>query len=156
MGFCHSKDRVPRGMYDVNKCDINSVGDLSLSGKLLRCKCIDVYDGDTITVIVPIGKTAFKQKCRLHGIDAPELRTCNLEEKRAGVTSKDWLAVEIKNKIVWIEFQGRGKYGRLLGVVYKSYEDSLVYENSLNACLVAGGMAVPYDGGKRKKWQVVS
>ena len=77
MGICYSHradDYIPKDMYDVNLCQINNVSSLDFKKQRLRCKCIDVYDGDTITIIIPLNNTGYKQRCRLSGIDAPEIK----------------------------------------------------------------------------------
>ena len=115
--------------------------------KRLQCKVIDVYDGDTITIIFPFGGGHYKDKCRLFGIDTPEVRTKNAEEKAAGIRAKEWVKEKILNKVVSIEFKGKGKYGRLMGNIYEEGNDL-----SINMQLVENGMAYAYNGGKKKRW----
>jgi len=120
----------------------------------MRCKCVEVYDGDTITLILPIGNRGYKDRCRLNGIDTPEIRTKDAEEKVAGIEAKNWLSNHINGKMVWVIFDGRDKYGRLLGTVFNHLDDVKNYNLSYNSRLIAGGMAVPYDGGKKVSFMV--
>ena len=46
----------------------------SLEGKTLSAKCVDIYDGDTLTLTVSIAGNIYKFKMRLSGIDTPEIR----------------------------------------------------------------------------------
>ena len=130
--------------------DIQELDDapwFTLDGEQLQCKIIDVYDGDTITIIFPFNGEYYKDKCRLCGIDTPEVRTKNAEEKAAGIKVRDWLKEKILNKIMLIEFKGKDKYGRLMGVIYEN-----INSTSINMQLVANGMAYKYEGDKKKQF----
>ena len=78
----------------------------------------DVYDGDTITVSIDLGFYTHlkKQKIRLYGINAPEMRG---PEKERGTLARDYLRGLILGKEVIIRtFKDRkGKYGRWLAEV---------------------------------------
>ena len=82
-------------------------------------KVISVYDGDTITVSMYLGLGISKEeKIRMYGINAPEMRGA---EKAKGKVSRDALRKKILGKDIvlkTIDDDKRGKYGRLLGVVY--------------------------------------
>ena len=79
----------------------------------------DVYDGDTITCKIDLGFkiNAYKQKIRLYGIDTPELRG---EERERGLYYRDKLREKILNKDIILKTikDKRGKYGRILGIIY--------------------------------------
>ena len=98
-----------------------------------RVKLLKVVDGDTVDVDVDLGFNVWlrKQRIRLHGIDTPESRTRNKEEKRFGVRAKQHLshmiATEIEHgplvgadtkKQILLQSLGRGKFGRILGVLF--------------------------------------
>lgn len=78
------------------------------------------------------------------GINAPESRTRNLEEKARGLAAKDWLINILESAQSEIEMQshGVGKYGRVLGELY-------INEVNINQLMVKEGHAELYDGGKR-------
>ena len=84
-----------------------------------RATVIRVIDGDTIDVDIDLGffTVIHKQRIRLHGIDAPEVRG---SERFSGLESKAWLKHKIEGKeIELVTFKdAKGKYGRWLGVVY--------------------------------------
>ena len=86
------------------------------------CKVDRVVDGDTIDVVLDLGfDIMFKSRVRLYGIDTPESRTRDLDEKARGKMASAFLkeAVENGSKVV-IETKlkdSRGKYGRVLGNV---------------------------------------
>ena len=86
-------------------------------------KVTKVIDGDTIDVIIDLGfDILHKSRVRLFGIDTPESRTSNKEEKVRGLISKEFLKDRIKNakKITIRTHKGEetGKFGRILGEVF--------------------------------------
>lgn len=120
-----------------------------------------VVDGDTIDVNIDLGfDVCTKQRVRLLGIDTPESRTSDKEEKRFGLLSKkklrEWClkAVASEKDDIDIELRcpeadSRGKFGRVLGEVWVS--DDGVWTN-VNKWLVDEGYAVPY--GAQNKSEV--
>jgi micrococcal nuclease len=103
-----------------------------------------VVDGDTIDVVLDLGFDVklHKQRVRLAGIDTPESRTRNLEEKALGLKAKDRL-IEICEDSFKIQSLGKGKYGRILGIPYT--DDG----KSVCQMLIDEGHAVEYWGGKK-------
>ncbi len=106
-----------------------------------------VIDGDTIDVDIQLGFDVVlsKQRIRLYGIDTPESRTRNKEEKVRGLLSKDHLRdICYKGSTIRLQSKERGKFGRILGVIYS--EDNPI---SINQRLCEEGFAVPYFGGSK-------
>jgi len=107
-----------------------------------------VVDGDTVDALVDLGFDTWKKvRIRLHGIDAWESRTRDLEEKARGLAAKDRLAevLELENEGKFILVShGVGKYGRCLGEIFLT-ENS----DSVNNLLISEGHATEYYGGKR-------
>jgi endonuclease YncB( thermonuclease family) len=132
-----------------NIVDIDDAPIFTLKNKYLHCKIISVYDGDTVTIIFPWNKKPYKKSCRLAGIDTPEIRTKNPDEKVAAINAKIWLSKQILNKLVWIRFEKEDKYGRLLGHIYRHKNDKC----SMNEYLVIQKMACVYNGGKKKVFE---
>jgi micrococcal nuclease len=108
---------------------------------------IRVYDGDTITIAskVPglVNSAVYQFSVRLAGIDTPELKTSNAEEKQLGIMARDALRAKILGKDVRLQNVATEKYGRLLADVYHD-------ELHLNRWLINERYAVPYDGGKKQ------
>ena len=79
---------------------------------------IKVYDGDTVTVDVDLGWSVVikKQKIRLLGINAPEVRG---KSKQAGKESRDRLKEKILDQEITLKTfkDKKGKYGRWLGII---------------------------------------
>ena len=112
-----------------------------------------VLDGDTIDVTIDLGFDLFKkERVRVAGVDTPEKRTRNLEEKELGIDATNWLKKELEDVlagddelIVRTELHGGvGKYGRLLGWLYVGDD-----EVSLNEQMITQGYAHAYDGGTK-------
>lgn len=103
-----------------------------------------VVDGDTIDVVLDLGFSVklHKQRVRLAGIDTPESRTRNLEEKALGLKAKQRL-IELCVGSFKIQSLGKGKYGRILGIPYT--EDG----QSICQMLIDEKHAVEYWGGKK-------
>ena len=124
---------------------------------IVECRVVDVYDGDTITVLFAfMGAGFFKEKVRLRGIDTPEMRPTGAgrseedkaAEKRAATAARDWLRGQILGKRVWLLMGGREKYGRWLADVYPhdSRDGARFIMNSYSKQLIQLGHAKPYNG----------
>ena len=114
-----------------------------------------VLDGDTIDVTIDLGFDLYKkERVRIAGVDTPEKRTRNLEEKALGIDATNWLKEKLDGAIVGDDeltirtelVGGVGKYGRLLGWLYIG--DSVL---SLNEQMITEGYAWAYDGGTKQK-----
>ena len=117
---------------------------------------VKVLDGDTIDVLIDLGFDLFKkERVRIAGVDTPEKRTRDLEEKALGIDATNWLKKKLEDTIagdgdeLTIRTElvgGTGKYGRLLGWLYIN-EDLI----SLNEQMITEGYAWAYDGGTKQK-----
>ena len=114
-----------------------------------------VLDGDTIDVTIDLGFDLFKkERVRIAGVDTPEKRTRDLEEKALGLDATEWMKKHLEDTIAGDEeltirtelVGGMGKYGRLLGWLYVG-EDTV----SLNEQMITEGYAWEYDGGTKQK-----
>lgn len=127
---------------------------LSLDNQQIRCKVVDVYDADTVTLIIPFGNGMYKKKCRLTGIDAAEKRTKNLDEKKIGLKGQQFLSDLILDKEIWIHCGDWDKYGRLLGILYLSKKDMRSgWEQSINYKIVSQRFGYFYDGKKKQAFE---
>lgn len=116
------------------------------TGEKIYCKVYKVYDGDTISIIFRWHRQYIKTSCRIIGIDTPEIRTKNLQEKKLGLEVRDFLKTLILDKVVKIKLYHNDKYGRPLVEVFtdddKSIKDILIEKN----------YAKVYDGGRKEPW----
>ena len=114
-----------------------------------------VVDGDTIDVTIDLGFDLYKkERVRIAGVDTPEKRTRDLEEKALGLDATYWMKKQLEDTIAGDEELiirtelkgGTGKYGRLLGWLYVGDADI-----SLNEQMITEGYAWAYDGGTKQK-----
>ena len=114
-----------------------------------------VVDGDTIDVTIDLGFELYKkERVRVAGVDTPEKRTRDKEEKELGIDATNWLKDKLNETIkgdeeliIRTELKGGvGKYGRLLGWLYVGDADI-----SLNEQMITEGYAWAYDGGTKQK-----
>jgi micrococcal nuclease len=118
-----------------------------------------VVDGDTVDVDVDLGfgMTYKKQRVRMVGIDTPESRTRDLEEKFYGKQSKYFLESLLKDKEVQLVSHDKGKFGRILGELFivdsKPLKDGLINNaaGNVNKMMVDNYHAVPYYGGNKEE-----
>ena len=116
---------------------------------------VKVLDGDTIDVLIDLGFDLYKkERVRIAGVDTPEKRTRDLEEKELGIHATNWMKDKLTETIkgdeeltIRTELKGGvGKYGRLLGWLYIGDADV-----SLNEQMITEGYAWEYDGGTKQK-----
>ena len=116
-----------------------------------------VVDGDTIDVTIDLGFSVWKKmRVRMEGINTPESRTRDLEEKKRGLAAKDRLKsiLEFNDNKCVLKVSGVGKYGRALATVLVESLSPLNKEDSItlidvNKQLIEEGHDVEYHGGKR-------
>lgn len=130
------------------------IGIVPNCNQMIPAKVVDVYDGDTITVIFLLNgnkDSPFKIKIRILGIDTPEIRTKNPEEKRAAIVVRDYVKNMLLNQIITLEIKKWDKYGgRLDGNIYVNNP----YGNNFSLAdhLININYAKNYDGSGKKEW----
>lgn len=136
--------------YDMNKLNnINSddISIFSLNGYSTQAKVVDVYDGDTCTIVFKWEGKYRKFKCRCYGYDSPEMKPrLNVENrdeiKENAVKAKERL-IKLTTDIVRVECMDFDKYGRLLVKLYKN-NNSLI-----NDIMINEGHGYVYNGGTK-------
>ena len=118
-----------------------------------KIKLDRVVDGDTIDAYIDLGfDVSIKKRVRFMGINTPESRTRDLEEKARGLAAKDRVKQLLEGcGNIKLKYHGVGKYGRCLGELFIDVLDGkecLTLE-SVNELLIKEGHAVEYHGGKR-------
>ena len=119
------------------------------------CKIIKVIDGDTTDVDIDLGFGVWlkNQRIRFYGIDTPESRTRDLEEKKYGLAAKAFVQQHLpkgsKSTLITIK-DGKGKYGRILGQfkVYSPEKDAWVILNDL---MIEKHYGVAYHGQSKEE-----
>lgn len=114
-----------------------------------KCKLIKVVDGDTVDVDIDLGFGVWmrKQRIRLYGIDTPESRTRDLEEKKYGLAAKMFLTKWTNSDDLYLKTfkDGKGKFGRILGEIWYGVE------HNINQLLVDNHHAVRYHGQSKEE-----
>jgi micrococcal nuclease len=114
-----------------------------------QIKVLRIIDGDTIDAQVDLGFHTHRNiRVRLYGIDTPEIRTRDPEEKKLGLAAMVFLSrlLSKADKII-MKSHGIGKFGRCLGEIFIEINDDL---EPINDYLIEAGLAKEYYGGKRK------
>jgi micrococcal nuclease len=122
------------------------MGELQMHGRptgfyAYKARCTGVYDGDTVTLYVDLGfEIGRTLKCRLYGIDTPELRG---EERPFGLEVKKYVKDRVYQKELLIRTyrDKTGKYGRYLAEIFYEVDGSWI---NLNRELLEEGLAEPY------------
>ena len=112
-----------------------------------NCQIARVVDGDTVDVIIDCGFSILhKARVRMYGIDTPESRTRDKDEKARGLMSKDFLVKELSKGDVVIKTKKdkKGKFGRILGEFY-------VNDININQMMIHGFYAVAYNGQSKEE-----
>ena len=118
-----------------------------------RCKLLKVIDGDTVDVDIDLGFGVWlkKQRIRLYGVDTPESRTRDLEEKKYGLAAKEYVKKFLDDKWLILKtetYDAEGKFGRILGSLYRTTNYS---DMSVNEYLIEKYHAVPYYGQSKEE-----
>ena len=110
-------------------------------------KVVKVIDGDTVDVDIDLGFGVWlhKERVRLYGIDTPESRTKDLEEKKYGLAAKEFLTKWVTSGGVTLKtFKvKRGKFGRILGELW-------CFNTNVNEKMIEEHHAVRYTGQSKK------
>lgn len=117
-----------------------------------RCKIVKVIDGDTVDVDIDLGFGIWMrgERVRLLGIDTPESRTRDPEEKRYGLLAKQYLVNHLGDEsVLRTQKDKTGKFGRVLGefIVYDAKHDRYT---SVNSMLIREHHAVAYEGQSKE------
>jgi micrococcal nuclease len=112
---------------------------------------LKVIDGDTVDADIDLGfDISLTKRIRLAGVDTPESRTADANEKKYGLEAKEWLKHRLEGAhdiIIKTELpDSTEKYGRIIGHLFINGEPT-----SLNDQMIVEGYAWTYDGGTKKK-----
>ena len=116
-----------------------------------RCKVVKIIDGDTVDVDIDLGFGVWlhKERVRLYGIDTPESRTRDLEEKKYGLAAKDFLTGMLDDDQIILKTHKdkTGKFGRILGELWRT---SNYTDKSINRYMIEKHHAVAYHGQSKE------
>ena len=116
------------------------------------CRIVRVVDGDTVDIDIDLGFDIWlkKQRIRLYGVDTPESRTRDLEEKKYGLAAKAFVEKHLpvgSTQMLRTKLDDRGKFGRILGefVLTTQWEGKDI-PTTINEQLVRQRYGVKYFG----------
>jgi micrococcal nuclease len=116
-----------------------------------RCSIERVVDGDTVDVTIDLGFKIFhKARVRLYGIDTPESRTRDKDEKARGLLAKSYIVDKVEsaeNIIIRTKKDAKGKFGRILG-------ELIVDNTNLNEAMISKHLGVAYYGQSKEAIEV--
>ena len=112
---------------------------------------LKVVDGDTVDVEIDLGfDLTKKERVRLGGIDTPESRTRDLEEKKYGLAAKKFITEMLDDEggiVLKTQKDAEGKYGRILGELWRTTNYA---DKSINQYLIDKHHAVAYHGQSKE------
>jgi micrococcal nuclease len=106
----------------LKNCTAENTSMFSLSGQQKNAKVVNIVDGDTVDVVFKHNKKINKWRCRLYGIDTPETRTRDLEEKQKGLAAKEYTREQLENKMITLHCRNFDAFGRLLVDIFSKDE----------------------------------
>jgi micrococcal nuclease len=112
-----------------------------------RCVIVEVIDGDTVDVDIDLGFGVWmrSERIRIQGVDTPESKTSDKEEKVFGLLAKKYgeTLLPVGKDCIMMSMEFRGKFGRILG-------DIKVDGVTLSESLLSNHLAVPYNGENKQ------
>ena len=117
-----------------------------------RCKVVKIIDGDTVDVDIDLGFGVWlkKERIRMFGIDTPESRTRDLEEKKYGNAAKELITGMLNDEggiVLKTRKDKEGKYGRILGELWRTTDFA---DKSINDYMIEKHHAVAYHGQSKE------
>jgi endonuclease YncB( thermonuclease family) len=148
--------------------DYHTTPEFTLNSLKCKARVVDIYDGDTCTLVIPVNSTMYKFNVRLFGIDTCEMKSKDESQKEKAIqarnrlielvtggkigkeeikTRKDIVAILNSNiYTVNIECLEMDKYGRVLAKLYSETDESTTFSD----ILINEGLAYKYYGGTKQ------
>jgi endonuclease YncB( thermonuclease family) len=152
---------IPKWIYDYELHHATKGDKFTYQGQKLKAKVVDIYDGDTLTLVFRYGGKLQQHACRMEGYDSPEMKPPKSQTNRdreitAANKAKVALSNLVSNRVVNIECGQFDKYGRILITIWIKPQTkwSLCKPKfSVNKWMIENGYGLPYDGGTKRNFQ---
>ena len=147
MGNCIYKHQLRKRTMENTKL-------YTYENKMVWCKVLECYDGDTIKVAIKDRGQWIRLNIRMYGYDSPEMKPPRSNPNRGRIIrkakkAKQYLENLILNRVVKIHLGKQEKYGRTLGTVYIDEGGCFVPIINVNQWMIEHKYGVPYFGGKK-------
>lgn len=161
--FCNNIETQKNKMNNdliqkLKSTDFKKLPLFSFKDKVIIARVVEVYDGDTNTILFEYNGEIMKYKCRCMGYDCAEMKPKKDDPNREQEKS---LALAAKNRfieliggidsIVQIKCLEFDKYGRILGYFYPLNSD-IEHDESVNSIMIREKHGKPYEGGTKEEW----
>ena len=137
-------------LEQLENLDPNVVPKVPMQNEIIDARIEEIYDGDTVKLIVLFGDVPFRISLRILGVDAPEIKRAAgklPQEHEAGVKVRDHMRSLFPKNIAKVRFTDWDKYGgRILGDLFTPGGENV------SELLIAGGWCRSYHGEKKKEW----
>lgn len=105
-------------MEELIDLDLQNVSKFTLENNDFISRVTNVVDGDTVDVVFKYNGSFYKWRCRLYGINTPEIRTSDKKEKEVALKIKEYVEKNLLDKIVTVKCHDFDSFGRLLVQIY--------------------------------------
>lgn len=161
MGSCSSQsegDKVKdnnKPKIELNNINPDDVPYFSFRGERFKCRYLNVYDGDTFSIIFIYRDELIKYRCRCYGYDCPEMKPSlkqpNREKEIESAKRAKERFIELLERgpdgLIEVECLDFDKYGRILVNVFNGVDS-----DSLNTIMIREGHGLSYNGGTKEKF----
>lgn len=162
----HWHDFVPKCLYDFELRSACKGEKFTYRGYRCKAKVVDIYDGDTLTLVFRHRGHLEQHSCRMVGYDSPEMKPPKSDPNRereiaAAKRARAALQGMVSDGLVRVECGDFDKYGRILVTLYVRDPQAggcpgfgicgRPAEIEVNRWMVEEGHGIPYDGGTKRK-----
>jgi len=142
-------------------CTFENTPTYTLKGRVVACRSLKVYDGDTLWLAARVHGRVYKFRCRMLGYDSPEMKpplahANRLAEIAAAVAAKEFLENALAGRRLRVEFFDYDKYGRPLVTLWAApagWRRLLPWRFTasvdVDRLMVSSKHGKPYDGGAK-------
>lgn len=157
---------IPKWIYDHELSTCQKAEKFSYKGLHFKAKVVDIYDGDTLTVVFRYNGKLQQHSCRMLGYDSPEMKPPKTQVNRdleiaAAIKAKTALSNIILNRVIDIQCDQFDKYGRILITIMIRPPTSICCHYctpkiNLNKWMIDQGYGIPYTGGTKVAFDTIT